>query len=459
MKKILYLSFALIISICAFAFFGVSCGKDECNHNFSKEWYYDGLNHWHFANCEHLEEISELQEHDFGEWSVVTEPTCTEKEVVERVCSVCKYVQQETLFYGEHEKEGFWTFNETEHWHKVLCEHLTIAEDRAEHNFGEWLVILEPTCLNRGMKIHSCSQCAYMQSESIDMLEHTFSSEWSKDEIYHWQASTCLHDGIYTNKSEHEFKDGTCAVCGYKEYRVVNSVNHSGYVDAPENTLSAFRLSKKMGFDMVECDVGFTKDGVAVLLHDKSIDRTSNGTGKLTDLTYDEIKDLDFGSWKSEVYAGEKIPTLEEFLRLCEDLSLKPYIEIKCVLTENDVIVLDQLARKYDVEITWISFIADSLQSLMSYRNGDRFGFVVSECSISNVDKVISWQKKGYEAFIDCNYRLLQADIIEYCKEYNVALEVWTIDDKKQMLDLDKYISGFTSNSLNASKILNNQDK
>ena len=100
----------------------------------------------------------------------------------------------------------------------------------------------------------------------------------------------------------------------------IKAVAHRGYsTEAPENTLPAFRLAKENGFDYVECDVVFTSDNVPVLLHDSSIDRTSNGEGKISSLTYEEVSQYDFGSWFSEEYAGVKIPTFDEFLKLCID--------------------------------------------------------------------------------------------------------------------------------------------
>ena len=93
--------------------------------------------------------------------------------------------------------------------------------------------------------------------------------------------------------------------------RSVKGVNHRGYSTvAPENTLPAYVLSRKMGFQYAECDVSFTSDGVPVLLHDSTIDRTSDGSGSIGSLTLEEVRQYDFGSWKGEQYAGTKIPTL-----------------------------------------------------------------------------------------------------------------------------------------------------
>ncbi len=84
----------------------------------------------------------------------------------------------------------------------------------------------------------------------------------------------------------------------------------------PENTIPAFRAAVEAGAQMIEFDVWETKDNEMVILHDSSVDRTTNGTGKASGFTLAEIKKLDAGSWKSSQFAGEKIPTLEEVLNV-----------------------------------------------------------------------------------------------------------------------------------------------
>ena len=87
---------------------------------------------------------------------------------------------------------------------------------------------------------------------------------------------------------------------------------------APENTLAAIQSAIDVGADMVEIDVYPTKDGEIVLLHDGTLDRTTNGTGSVSNYTLAELKELDAGSWKSLRYRGEKIP-LREALELAKD--------------------------------------------------------------------------------------------------------------------------------------------
>lgn len=98
---------------------------------------------------------------------------------------------------------------------------------------------------------------------------------------------------------------------------------------APENTLAAIRLAATLGADGVEIDVRLTKDGVPVLMHDSSVDRTTNGTGNVRDLTLKQIRTLDAGQKKSPHFKGEQVPTLKDALKLCAQLDLRVVIDIK----------------------------------------------------------------------------------------------------------------------------------
>ncbi len=90
---------------------------------------------------------------------------------------------------------------------------------------------------------------------------------------------------------------------------------HRGAMDThPENTVAAFREAVRLGVHMIEFDVRLTKDGKLVILHDKTVDRTTNGHGAVKDKTLEEIKKLDAGSWKSAIFKDERIPTLREAL-------------------------------------------------------------------------------------------------------------------------------------------------
>src|SRR5688572_8506871 len=80
---------------------------------------------------------------------------------------------------------------------------------------------------------------------------------------------------------------------------------------APENTLAAFRLGAQHGYRMFECDVKLSADGVPFLLHDATLERTTNGAGVGGDHPWNALAQLDAGSWHSRAYAGEPLPTLD----------------------------------------------------------------------------------------------------------------------------------------------------
>ena len=106
---------------------------------------------------------------------------------------------------------------------------------------------------------------------------------------------------------------------------------HRGWSEKyPENTMIAYRKAAELGVDQIEIDVRESKDGHLVIMHDATVDRTTNGSGRVDSMTLEELRSLDAGSWKGAEFAGEKIPTLEEFLEFAVSLPEMTYdIEIK----------------------------------------------------------------------------------------------------------------------------------
>ncbi|MCK3682836.1 glycerophosphodiester phosphodiesterase family protein [Maribellus sp. YY47] len=84
----------------------------------------------------------------------------------------------------------------------------------------------------------------------------------------------------------------------------------------PENTIPAYQAAINAGAHMIELDVWLTKDGEMVVIHDNTVDRTTNGSGRISELTLAKIKKLDAGSWKSPEFEGVRIPTFEEALKV-----------------------------------------------------------------------------------------------------------------------------------------------
>lgn len=238
----------------------------------------------------------------------------------------------------------------------------------------------------------------------------------------------------------------------------VNSVNHRGYYTAPENTLAAYRESAKKGFTMVECDVAFTKDGQAVLLHDNTIDRTSDGTGNIEDLTFEQVREFDFGSWKDEKYSGEQIPSFEEFISLCRNLSLHPYIEVKWKIPREHVQILVDTVAKYGMidKVTWISSSKKCLKAVLEFDSDARVGLVVNRVREKDVEDLLNLGADKGNVFLDCDCGYVDSQAIDLCIRSRIPLEVWTVDDEQKILNLDPYISGVTSNKLVAGQVLYN---
>ena len=97
----------------------------------------------------------------------------------------------------------------------------------------------------------------------------------------------------------------------------------------PENTLAAFRYALSQNIDAVETDFHLSKDGKLVVIHDHTLERTTNGTGRVCDCTLEELRRLSAGAWFNEEFASEKIPTAEEFFDLIADKDLLMNLELK----------------------------------------------------------------------------------------------------------------------------------
>jgi glycerophosphoryl diester phosphodiesterase len=138
---------------------------------------------------------------------------------------------------------------------------------------------------------------------------------------------------------------------------------------APENTLAAFRLGAAHGYRMFECDAKLSADGVPFLLHDATLERTTNGVGTAGDQPWSQLSRLDAGAWHSRAYAGEPVPTLENLARFCIANGYFLNIEIKPtpgLEAETGRVVAEHAARLWRgqaVPPLLTSFRPESLQA------------------------------------------------------------------------------------------------
>lgn len=240
----------------------------------------------------------------------------------------------------------------------------------------------------------------------------------------------------------------------------VKMIAHRGYCDiAPENTLSAIKLARKMGYRYVEIDAEFTSDSVPVLLHDSTIDRTSNGTGNIHDLTYDQVRTYDFGSWKDPIYTGEKIPSLEEAVLLCKRIGIMPYIEIKYG-DENKVAQLINIVKKYGMlrKTTWNSTNVNYLRYVKAIDPKARMCLATRNINTNIINAVNELQTTTNEIFLFVDATVPDEEL-QLAIDNDIPAEAWHIYNTNDLSNANDYYTGIATDGLvNVNEIYYNNN-
>jgi len=170
-----------------------------------------------------------------------------------------------------------------------------------------------------------------------------------------------------------------------KQLKIPQVIGHRGAAGyAPENTLEALHTAADLGIDWVELDVKLTKDQVPVIFHDDTLERTTNGYGAVADTLYEDLKQLEAGSWFSEGFTGIRIPTLEEALDVLITRNMGLNLEIKpCPGRERETaeVALDLLSTIWDDHERLIisSFEYVSLEAALDMAPDWHRGFLLPE--------------------------------------------------------------------------------
>jgi len=199
----------------------------------------------------------------------------------------------------------------------------------------------------------------------------------------------------------------------------------SGY--APENTLAAFDLAAKMNADGVELDVQLTKDGEIVVIHDETIDRTSNAKGLVMNYTLDELKRMDF-SYGNNAFEGEKIPTMREVFELLKPTNLTINIELKTGIIFYDIEEkLVKLVKDcgFEDRVIYSSFNHKSVLKIKEIDKNAKIGFLYAD---GPIDMPSYAKKYGADALHPAGYNLRYDGFMDECKENEIDVNVWTIN-------------------------------
>lgn len=247
---------------------------------------------------------------------------------------------------------------------------------------------------------------------------------------------------------------GTASAIDYDKF--VKGIAHRGYSTvAPENTLPAYKLAKQMGFNYVEADIVYTSDNVPVLSHDTTIDRCSDGSGTISNMTFEQLQQYDFGSWKSSTYAGTKIPSASQFLYLCKTLGLHPYFDLRNATQAQYQILVDAVeANGMKGHVTYVSG-SSNLSIIKTLDPSARIGIIHNSAITSSlITTAQGLQNESNEVFIDCDSYYVNAESCTLCQGGGIPLEMWTINTASAILNMNPYITGVTSDGIIAGKIL-----
>ena len=248
----------------------------------------------------------------------------------------------------------------------------------------------------------------------------------------------------------------------------VKVIAHRGYTEtAPENTIPAFVAAAEKGYSTVECDIEWTKDGVPVILHDATINRTArkeNGwrlffPRKCSDMTYDKLLEYDFGSLYSNDFKGTKIPSFDELLSCASDNDLNLYVELKETTDFNDekAQALVDAVKNAGLEdkITWISFNEDYLKTMAKAMPEARLGYLSKkEVDENTIETLKNLQTGKNEVFLDLKSSRISKTSSKILEDSGFNFEVWTVDSSDEIKELAEYdCKGITTNKITEDDI------
>lgn len=232
------------------------------------------------------------------------------------------------------------------------------------------------------------------------------------------------------------------------EIKKIKYIAHRGFSKlAPENTIPAYQVAGEYNFWGAETDIHTTQDGQWICMHDSTVDRTTNGRGKINEVTLEQINMMSIDSGNNiNKYPNLKVPTFEEYLNCCIENKLYPIIEIKRAKSQEEYDSFMAIVRKYKIEkeCVVISFDYDALEEI---RKRSRYIYIqfLAEITEENILRVKSLGNAGF----DCEYVTLTKELIDRVHEEGIMVNCWTVDeynDARKLVDMG--IDMITTNTL-----------
>jgi glycerophosphoryl diester phosphodiesterase len=185
--------------------------------------------------------------------------------------------------------------------------------------------------------------------------------------------------------------------------------------------------------DSIEVDVQLSKDGIPVVIHDFTLDRTTNGAGYVKYKTFAELRELDAGGWFSKKFMGEKIPSLEEVLALTKDKNILLNIELKTAgeMYEGYERVIADLVKRYKMEekVYLTSFDHEVIRNIKKLKTKIRTGLIIEGNPVLLTEQLA---EAGADILsIKADY--LTPKIIRKMFKKNIKIITWTVNDPIQI--------------------------
>lgn len=215
--------------------------------------------------------------------------------------------------------------------------------------------------------------------------------------------------------------------------KIIGHRGACGY--APENTIESIRTAAELGAKWVELDVKLTKDQIPVIFHDDTLERTTNGSGNMADISYEDLRQLETGSWYADSFTGINVPTLEEVCEVLIEMDLGLNLEIKpCPGREIETaeVALDHLSRIWDDhdKLLISSFSHVSLEASMEVANDWKRGLLL------HGESPDEWPQNWKELcdYLDCvtvhlNHEMATREIVEEISDYDKPVLIYTVND------------------------------
>lgn len=211
-------------------------------------------------------------------------------------------------------------------------------------------------------------------------------------------------------------------------------ISHRGFSHrAPENTLASLAESIDAGAYACEFDVRTTADGHVVLMHDETVDRTTNGTGRICEMTLSETRMLDAGSWKGSEYIGQPVPSLDEAFQLMAPTSQNAVVEIKDPAAADEIVAA---SRKYAMTLRTAALSDDPavLRRIQDKEPSITLALLCTEFPkevkghLAQTDWLIEQANKASAKVVDIDYRFTSPAMISTLHHAGLKVWVWTVN-------------------------------